>query len=44
MQGRYDQATDIYYRSMGINVIWLETWDLLPSFLQAINPAVVTPS
>jgi hypothetical protein len=43
VQGRYDQATDIYYRSMGINVIWLETWDLLPSFLHAINPANEQP-
>jgi hypothetical protein len=43
VQGRYDQATDIYYRSMGINVIWLESWDLLPSFLQAINPTKVLP-
>lgn len=41
VQGRYDQATDIYYRSMGINVIWLDTWNFLPGFLQAINP--VTP-
>jgi len=42
--GRYDESTDIYYRSMGINVIWLETWDLLPSFLQAINPAIAPPA
>lgn len=38
VQGRYDRATDDYYRSMGINVIWIDTWDYLPSFLHAINP------
>lgn len=43
VQGRYDPATDIYYRSMGINVIWLGTWDLLPSFLMAVNPATAMP-
>jgi len=38
VQGRYDRATDDYYRSMGINVVWIGTWDFLPSFLRAINP------
>jgi hypothetical protein len=38
VQGRHDRATDEYYRSMGINVVWIETWDILPSFLHAINP------
>jgi hypothetical protein len=38
VQGRYDRATDEYYRSMGVNVIWIDTWDFLPSFIHAINP------
>lgn len=38
VQGRFDQTTDDYYRSRGINVVWLGTWDLLPSFLWAVNP------
>jgi hypothetical protein len=38
VQGLYDRATDDYYRSMGINVVWIGTWDILPSFLRAINP------
>ena len=38
VQGRYDRATDEYYRSMGVNVIWIDSWDLLPSFIRAINP------
>jgi SIR2-like domain len=40
VQGRYDPVTDAYYRSLGVNVIWIGTWDLLPSFLRAINPRV----
>jgi hypothetical protein len=38
VQGRYDPATDEYYRSMGVNVVWIDTWDYLPSFLHAVNP------
>jgi SIR2-like protein len=38
VQGKYDRATDEYYRSMGINVVWIGNWDYLPSFLHAINP------
>lgn len=38
VQGRYDQTIDDFYRSRGINVIWIDTWDLLPSFLKAVNP------
>jgi hypothetical protein len=43
VQGRYDESIDVYYRSLGINVVWLETWDLLPSFLIAINPGLDLP-
>lgn len=38
VQGRRDRATDEYYRSMGVNVIWIDSWDFLPSFIRAINP------
>jgi hypothetical protein len=38
VQGQYDRATDDYYRSLGVNVIWIDTWDHLPSFLRAVNP------
>lgn len=38
VQGKYDRATDDYYRSLGINVVWIGSWDRLPSFLRAINP------
>ncbi len=43
VQGRYDAATDVYYRSMGINVVWIDSWDFLPSFLRAINPKEALP-
>jgi hypothetical protein len=36
--GEYDPISDSYYRSMGVNVIWIDTWDRLPSFIHAINP------
>lgn len=36
--GRYDPVTDSYYRSMGVNVVWMGSWDRLPSFIHAINP------
>ena len=37
VQGRYDETIDDFYRSRGINVIWIGSWDILPSFLLAIN-------
>ena len=37
VQGRFDQTTDEYYRSRGVNVVWIDSWDFLPSFLAAIN-------
>jgi hypothetical protein len=36
--GRYDPVADSYYRSMGVNAVWIHSWNLLPSFLHAINP------
>lgn len=44
VQGEYDPATDVYYRSLGINVIWIDSWDFLPSFLRAINPQRELPT
>jgi hypothetical protein len=44
VQGRTNRVRTSYLRSLDVNVVSLGTWNLLPSFLRAINPLLPLPS
>jgi hypothetical protein len=44
VQGRTNRVRASYLRSLNVNIISLGTWNLLPSFLRAINPNLPMPS
>jgi len=43
VQGRGNRVRESYLRSLDVNVISLGTWNLLPAFLNAINPNIPFP-
>lgn len=44
VQGRRDPVKQRYLESLGVNTIWLGTWNYLPDFIQKINPQPIQPS
>ncbi len=38
VQGRRDPVKQRYLESLGVNTVWLGTWNYLPDFLHRINP------
>jgi hypothetical protein len=45
VQGRRDPVKQRYLESLGVNTIWLGTWNYLPDFLHRINlQSIQTPS
>jgi hypothetical protein len=39
VQGRRNPVKDRYLRSLGVNTVWLDSWNEMPDFLTRINPA-----
>jgi hypothetical protein len=38
VQGLHDPMKERYLTSLGVNTVWLDGWNHLPSFLRQINP------
>jgi len=42
VQGRRNSIKERYLRSLDVNTVWLDGWNLLPDFLNRINPHLIT--
>ncbi len=40
VQGKRDVVREAYLRSLGVNVISLGNWNVLPQVFRALNPAI----
>ncbi len=43
VQGRRDPVKQRYLESLGVNTIWLGTWNYLPDFIHRITPQPIQP-
>lgn len=44
VQGRRNPVKERYLGSLGVNTVWLDSWNDMPDFLTRINPSVPAPA
>ena len=44
VQGRCNPVKERYLGSLGVNTVWLDSWNDMPDFLTRINPAAPAPA